>query len=190
MHDSREDRAPADGVNASDMIASFDKRRSASTPRKHDVMRITSVQSELDLEVIHRFLCEESTWARGIPRPLLERAIEHSLCFGGFIGKHQVAFARVVTDRATFANLVDVFVLTDYRGRGFAKEILRAVMAHSDLQGLRRFTLATGDAHNLYRRFGFGPPSQPQSLMERYVPEIYLHASSVPVSSSNAATGA
>jgi GNAT superfamily N-acetyltransferase len=84
-----------------------------------------------------------------------------------------VAFARVITDRATFANLVDVFVLPEHRGQGFGKRITEAVMSHPDLQGLRRFTLATGDAHGLYAQFGFTAPLRPQSLMERYRPNLY-----------------
>ena len=151
-----------------------DACRSASMSQDHPGLRVTSIVSELDLDIVHGFLSEHCNWARGIPRPLLERAIEHSICFGGFIGSDQVAFARVVTDRATFANLVDVFVLAAHRRKGYAVVLLRAVMAHPDLQGLRRFTLATGDAHDLYRRFGFDAPLRPQSLMERYFPEIYL----------------
>lgn len=102
------------------------------------MLRITTDRSELDIGAIHRFLSEQSTWARGIPRALVERAIEHSICHGGSLGDQQVAFARVITDRATFANLADVFVLPEFRGRGFGKVLMRAVMEHPDLQGLRR----------------------------------------------------
>ncbi len=137
------------------------------------MLRITSDRSELDIGTIHRFLSEQSTWVRGIPRELIERAIEHSICLGGFLGDRQVAFARVITDRATFANLVGVFVLPEFRGQGFGKALMRAVMAHPELQGLRRFTLATGDAHGLYSRFGFGAPLRPETLMERYIPDLY-----------------
>lgn len=91
---------------------------------------ITSDRSELDIGTIHRLLSEQSTWARGFPRALIERAIEHSICLGGFLGDRRVAFARVITDRATFANLVDVFVLPEFRGQGFGKALMRAVMAH------------------------------------------------------------
>ena len=109
----------------------------------------------------------------GIPLATLRRALDHSLCFGGLVDGRQVAFARVITDYATFANLVDVYVLPEYRGRGFGKRLMAAVFAHPRLQGLRRFTLATGDAHGLYAQFGFTPPLRPQSLMERYSPTIY-----------------
>lgn len=137
------------------------------------MLRVSTDKSELDIALIHGFLSEQSTWARGISRPLVERAIEHSLCFGGFVEGRQIAFARVITDCATFANLVDVFVLPSHRGRGHSKALMDAVMSHPQLQGLRRFTLATGDAHGLYARFGFSSPARPQSLMERYFPDLY-----------------
>jgi GNAT superfamily N-acetyltransferase len=137
------------------------------------MLRITTDKSQLDIDVIHAFLSEQSSWARGISRALVERSIEHSLCFGGFVEEQQVAFARVVTDCSTFANLVDVFVLPAHRGRGYGRELTQAVMSHPSLQGLRRFTLATGDAHGLYAKFGFASPLRPQSLMERYFPNIY-----------------
>lgn len=135
---------------------------------------ISTDRSELDVPLIYRFLSEQSTWAVGISRAIVDRAIENSLCFGGFVDGRQVAFCRVVTDYATFGNLVDMFVLPEYRGRGYAKLILKSVLAHPSLQGLRRFTLATGDAHDLYAQFGFTPPLRPESLMERYFPNIYV----------------
>lgn len=104
--------------------------------------RVSTSRQELDISLIHRFLAEDSTWARGIPRTTLERAVEHSLCFGGYIDDAQVAFGRVISDYATFANLVDVFVLPEFRGRGYGKSLLKVVMSHPQLQGLRRFTLA------------------------------------------------
>jgi GNAT superfamily N-acetyltransferase len=100
------------------------------------------------------------------------------LCFGGFLDRSQVAFARVVTDYATFANLVDVFVLERYRGHGYSKQLMSAVLSHTQLQGLRRFTLHTGNAHALYRQFGFGPASKPETYMERYFPDIYVRPTS------------
>lgn len=138
-----------------------------------NTLRISTEQAELDVPLIHRFLAEHSTWAKGIPLATLTRAIKHSLCFGGYLGASQVAFARVISDYATFANLVDVFVLPEHRGCGFSKAIMRAVIEHPAMQGLRRFTLATGDAHALYAQFGFTSPLRPQSLMERYDPDIY-----------------
>jgi GNAT superfamily N-acetyltransferase len=136
--------------------------------------RISTDQSKLDISLIHRFLAEQSTWAKNIPLATLARAIKNSLCFGGYIDSSQVAFARVITDYATFANLVDVFVLPEYRGNGHSKMMMRTIIAHPDLQGLRRFTLATSDAHALYAEFGFTAPLRPQSLMERYFPDVYV----------------
>ena len=138
-----------------------------------DGLRISTDKAELDVTFIHRFLSEQTYWARGIPRDVVERSIANSLCFGGFLGPRQVAFARVISDFATFANLVDVFVLPELRGRGYSKALMAAVLAHPRLQGLRRFMLATSDAHGLYAQFGFTAPANPQTLMERYVPDVY-----------------
>jgi GNAT superfamily N-acetyltransferase len=135
---------------------------------------ITTDRSRLDVALIYRFLSEQSTWAIGISREVVERSIENSLCFGGFVDGRQVAFARVITDFATFANMVDVFVIPEYRGRGYSKQLVQAIVDHRSLQRLRRFTLATGDAHGLYERFGFKSPAKPETLMERYFPNIYL----------------
>lgn len=128
----------------------------------------------VDLDVVHDWLSRESYWAAGIPRAVVERAVTHSLCFSGFVDGEQVAFARVVSDFATFAYLADVFVVERCRGRGYSGVLLDAVLAHADLQGLRRFMLATSDAHGLYTRFGFTAPAKPETLMERYFPNIYL----------------
>jgi GNAT superfamily N-acetyltransferase len=135
---------------------------------------ISTDRSRLDIDLIYRFLSEQSTWAIGISLPVVERSIDNSLCFGGFLDERQVAFARVITDYATFANMVDVFVLPEYRGRGYAKRLVQTIIDHPSLQGLRRFTLATSDSHGLYARFGFTPPVKPETLMERYFPNIYL----------------
>lgn len=141
-----------------------------------DLLRISTDAAELDVDLIHRFLSGQTYWARDIPRALVEKAIAHSLCFGGFVGDRQVAFARVVTDQATFANLVDVFVLPEHRGHGHSRTLMDAVIGDPRLQGLRRFTLATGDAHGLYARYGFTAPSHPETLMERYFPGLYADA--------------
>lgn len=135
--------------------------------------RISTEKADLDVPLIHSFLSEQSSWAKGIPLPVVQKSIEHSLCFGGYLGNAQVAFARVISDYATFANLVDVFVLPGYRTKGYSKELMSTVFAHPSLQGLRRFTLATGDAHDLYARYGFTAPLFTKSLMERYFPAIY-----------------
>ena len=121
----------------------------------------------LDRELVHRFLSEESYWCPGVAREVVEQSIENSLCFGAYEGDDQIGFARVVTDKATFAHLMDVFVLSEHRGRGIGKELVRAVMAHADLQGLRKFTLHTADAHSLYEQFGFHRVEGEDLLMER-----------------------
>jgi len=136
-------------------------------------LHISTDQTELDADLVYRFLSEQSSWAKGLPRPVFDRAIANSLCFGAYLDDRQIGFARVVTDCATFANLVDVFVLPEFRGHGYSKRLMEAVMAHPDLRDLRRFTLATGDAHGLYAQFGFTVPLRPASLMERYFPNIY-----------------
>jgi GNAT superfamily N-acetyltransferase len=136
-------------------------------------LRISTDRDELDIAVIHGFLSQQSTWARGIPRELVARSIQNSLCFGGFLGRSQIAFARVVTDYATFANLVDVFVLPEHRGHGYSKQLIESVVKHPELQGLRRFTLHTSDAHALYARFGFACSANPETYMERYSPNAY-----------------
>ncbi|GAA0709927.1 GNAT family N-acetyltransferase [Dyella marensis] len=141
-----------------------------------ETLRIGTDKSELDLALIHDFLATGSSWAQGISFETVRKSIEHSLCFGGYLGGRQVAFARVISDYATFANLVDVFVLPAHRGQGYSKQLVEAVIAHPELQGLRRFTLATFDAHQLYARYGFTPPHKPDTLMEIYQPGIYQAA--------------
>ncbi len=129
--------------------------------------------ARLDRALVHRFLCEQSYWASGVPRAIVDRAIEHSLCFGVYRDRAQVAFARVVTDRATFAYLADVFVLPEWRNDGLGQWMIAAILAHRELQGLRRFLLATKDAHALYARFGFAPLANPSRFLERFDPDIY-----------------
>ena len=136
-------------------------------------LRISTEVGEMDLVQIHRWISEQSYWAAGVPMETLRRALEHSIGFAGFIGTRQVAFARVTTDRATFAYLADVFVDEDYRGLGYSKILMEAVLAHPDLQCLRRFVLATRDAHDLYRRYGFTPLKSPDLFMEIHRPDIY-----------------
>jgi GNAT superfamily N-acetyltransferase len=119
---------------------------------------ISTDRDRLDLDVIHRFLAEHAYWSRGIARDVVERAIANSLCFGLYAPDGgQAGFGRAVTDRATFAYLADVFVLAGHRRRGLGVRLVEAMLAHPDLQGLRRIELATQDAHGLYQRFGFRP---------------------------------
>lgn len=134
--------------------------------------RISTDSARVDVAAVHAFL-STSYWAEGIPREVVARAIAGSIPFSLFHGKAQVGFARVVTDRATFAYLADVYVLDAHRGRGLAVWLIETVMAHPDLQGLRRFSLATRDAHGLYARFGFTPVAAPERLMEISRPGIY-----------------
>lgn len=136
---------------------------------------ISTDQSRLDRTAIHQFL-ESSYWAKGIPREVMDRAIEGALCFGVFDGPAQVGFARVITDRATFAYLADVYVLESHRGQGLAKWLMEIVRAHPDLQGLRRWVLATRDAHELYRPFGFTEVADPARYMEIVDREVYTRS--------------
>src|ERR1700733_8039085 len=126
---------------------------------------ITCDKSRFDVVAIHRFLTQ-SYWSPGVPIGVVERAIANSLCFGIFRGRDQVGFARVIPDKATFAYLADVYVLEAHRGKGLSKWLLEVIRGHADLQGLRRFMLATWDAHGLYAQFGFTPLANPSGMME------------------------
>ena len=134
---------------------------------------ITTDRERMDVEAIHAVL-SRSYWARGIPLAVVERSIRHSLCFGVFQGAAQLGFARVITDYATFAYLGDVFILDSHQGRGLGKWLIECVMAHPELQGLRRWNLATRDAHPLYARHGFQPLANPERVMEITDLTIYL----------------
>jgi GNAT superfamily N-acetyltransferase len=140
---------------------------------KRGEFTISTDRALLDRDAIHAFLAA-SYWAGGIPRETLDRAIENALCFGIYDGDRQVGFARVVSDFATFAYLADVFVVDSHRGRGLSKWLMEVIMGHPRLQGLRRWSLATRDAHGLYARYGFRRPENPDRLMEIVDPEIYL----------------
>jgi len=130
-----------------------------------DGIDISTEKARLDVDVVHAFL-RTSYWSPGLPRPVLERALANSLCFGAYEGVRQVGFSRVVTDHATFAWVCDVFVLESHRHRGIADALMAAMLAHPELQGLRRWSLATRDAHALYRRHGFLPLANPARRME------------------------
>jgi GNAT superfamily N-acetyltransferase len=120
----------------------------------------------LDRALVHHFLSEHSYWARGVPREMVDRSLEHSLCFGVYRDGQQIGFARAVTDFATFAWLADVFIVEDNRAKGIGKKLVAAVLGHPRLQGMRRFLLGTRDAHGLYARFGFQPLAHPERFME------------------------
>jgi len=126
----------------------------------------------IDIESVHRFLSDEAYWSPGVPLDVVRRAIAGSIVFGLYRGSEQVGLARVVTDRATFAWLCDVYVLKEHRGHGLGKWLMECVMAHPDLQGLRRWLLATRDAHGLYAQFGY-EPVDPERFMEIRDPDVY-----------------
>jgi ribosomal protein S18 acetylase RimI-like enzyme len=136
---------------------------------------ITSDPGAVDLDAVHAYL-RRSYWAEDIPRDLLARAVANSIPFSVKLGAEQVGFARVITDRATFAYLSDVYILEAYRGRGLARRLMDAVMAHPDLQGLRRFSLTTRDAEGLYRQYGFRELATPQRHLEIVRPGLYKGA--------------
>jgi GNAT superfamily N-acetyltransferase len=133
--------------------------------------RLSFAAADQQLDLIPAFL-SGTYWSVGIPRHVVERAIAHSICVGMFApdeegGEEQVAFARVISDRATFAYLADVFVLPEHQGAGLGKWMMQCVMAHPDLQGLRRMMLVTSDAHGLYARHGFAASRHPERIMEK-----------------------
>ena len=139
---------------------------------KRGSFMVSTEKERLDRGVIHEFL-RGSYWARGIPRELVDRSIENSLCFGLYDRDALVGFARVISDNATFGYLADVFVLESHRGRGLATWLMEVVMTHPDLQGIRRWMLVTADAHGLYRKVGFTGPSNPERIMEKLLVDAY-----------------
>ncbi|RBW42746.1 GNAT family N-acetyltransferase [Psychromonas sp. B3M02] len=135
--------------------------------------KISSDPKQMDLSVIHGYL-SGSYWAKGIPLSTMQTAINNSFCFGVFTeAGQQVAFARMITDYATSAYLADVFVLPEHRGKGLSKWLVQTIIDHPQLQGLRRMLLATSDAHNLYRKFGFSALASPELFMELHRPNVY-----------------
>ncbi len=137
-----------------------------------DEFEVDTDPARLDLEVVHGYL-RRSYWAERIPREVVESSIRGSLCFGLYRNGTQIGFARVVSDRATFAWLCDVFVLEEWRGHGLGQWLVECAVAHPDLQGLRRFLLATRDAHGVYERLGFTPLAKPEAYMERRIRDPY-----------------
>ena len=133
---------------------------------------ISTDPARMNVDAIHAYL-SRSYWAEGVPREIVERSLLGSLTFGLFHRGAQVGLARVVTDRATFAYLCDVYVLEEHRGRGLSKWMMEFVMKHPELQGVRRFQLVTRDAHGLYSRFGFKPPMNPERHLEIFRDGMY-----------------
>jgi len=138
---------------------------------------VSSEPGRLDLVAVHRYLAS-SYWSPGLPMDVLKRSVAGSLCFGVYCGVEQVGFARIITDRATFAYLCDVYILEAHRGRGLGRWLMEVIVSHPALQGLRRFVLVTRDAHNLYARFGFRPLLRPEAYMELYRPDVYTQMES------------
>ena len=141
------------------------------TYTKDDFVTFTD-PSKMDVDSIHAFLTR-SYWAEAIPRDIVARSIQHSLCFGVFHGKGQIGFARVISDYATYAYLADVYILEQYRGKGLATWLMSCIISHPDLQGLRRWSLLTRDAHGLYRKFGFTELKNPGRYMELHNLDVY-----------------
>lgn len=131
---------------------------------------ISTDKNLIDIKAVHDYLNTESYWAKGMPFTKLQTAIENSMCFGVYINNTQAGFARVVTDKATFAYLCDVFILPQHRGFGLSKWLVQSILNHADLQGLRRWALATADAHGLYEQFGFSVLTNPERWMGIYNP--------------------
>lgn len=133
---------------------------------------ISTDPARIDVAMVHQFLTN-SYWAKGIPLETVQQSIEKSIPFGVYHGLQLVGFARIISDLATFAYLADVFILSSHRGRGLSRWLMECIVSHPDLQGLRRWMLATQDAHGLYAKFGFTPLKSPESWMEIHRPDVY-----------------
>lgn len=138
-----------------------------------DQFLISTDKRKLDIDSIHEFLSTKAYWSLNIPKETVRKSIENSLCFGLYDGEKQVGFARVISDFATIAYLGDVYVLEQYRGHGLSKWLMETVMSHPQLQGLRRWILLTGDAHGLYRKFGWTDIADPSLWMELHNRNVY-----------------
>ena len=152
-------------------------RQPLSLEKKHvdfvkENFSISTDKHRLDIGYIHRFL-SQSYWAQDIPIEVVTKSIAGSICFGLYDHSRQVGFARVITDSATFAYLADVFIDEELRGNGLSKWLVEVIMSHPSVQGLRRFMLATRDAHGLYKKFGFTPLTSPERWMQIHNPEVY-----------------
>ena len=134
---------------------------------------ITTDQKDFDFERLFQYLSKESYWAEGIPMSVLKKAISNSMSFALFFKKEQIGFARVITDYSTFGYLADVFIIHEYRGQGLSRWLMDYILAYPELQGFRRWLLATRDAHGLYAKYGFTPLSKPDRMMEITRPDIY-----------------
>jgi GNAT superfamily N-acetyltransferase len=140
---------------------------------ERDGFTVSTDPDRLDIAAIHDFLSNKSYWAQGVPLATIEKALAHSLCFGLYAGTEQIGLARLITDRATYCYFCDVYVLESWRGRGLGRWLVECAMRHRDLQGLRRMSLVTADAHTLYAQFGFVAPAKPERYMEKLNPDVY-----------------
>lgn len=138
-----------------------------------DEFLISTDKSKLDIDFIHNYLSKESYWAKNIPLETLKRSIQNSLCYGVYLDNKQVGYAKVVTDFATIAYIGDVFITPSYRGKGISKWLMEVIVAHPEMQNLRRWVLATADAHKLYEKTGFIPLVKPERWMEKHRPDAY-----------------
>lgn len=138
-----------------------------------DAYCISTDPAALDLQAVHRFLSTEAYWSINIPFEKVKKAAAHSLVFGLYHHQQQAGYTRIISDYTSFAYLADVFVLPEHRGKGLSKWMMQTITAHPQLQGLRRWVLATQDAHGLYRQFGFTPMAIPERWMERHQPDVY-----------------
>jgi GNAT superfamily N-acetyltransferase len=137
-----------------------------------DRFYISTEKEKMDIDLVHSFLTR-SYWAEGISKEIVQRSIDGALCFGVFYQKKQIGFARMITDKATFAYLADVFIIEEYRGLGLSKWLMEVIMSYPGLQGLRRMMLATRDAHELYKKFGFTPLNNVDRWMHIHNPDVY-----------------
>jgi GNAT superfamily N-acetyltransferase len=134
---------------------------------------ISTDKNKLDIPYIHRYLSKESYWAANVPLDIVQRSIDQSLCFGIYDGEKQIGFARIITDEATFGYLADVFIDVSYRGRSLSKWLIQVILELPFIPVLRRFMLATRDAHGLYEQFGFTPITMPELFMQIHRPDAY-----------------
>ena len=138
------------------------------------MIKISTDRSEIDINFVHQYLSKISYWAEKIPIELVEKSIKNSMCFSVFENEKQIGFARVVTDYATFAYLADVFINEKCRGNGYSKKMMKFIMEHPDLKGIRRWMLMTKDAHGLYQQFNFSKMKKPENAMEIRIENPYL----------------
>ena len=135
---------------------------------------ISDEKSLLQIEVIHNYL-KDAYWCEGIPKVIIERSIEGSICFGIYQNNNQIGFARVISDKATFAYLADVFILEQHRRQGLSKRFMKFILAHPDLQEIRGWMLGTKDAHGLYEQFGFTELPEPKRFMRKGIKSNYFN---------------